>query len=103
MSDSTTLPDTFEPIIILQQPPVTHQIQQPNTTMAQPVFEMPLRNERTAPTFDSSKPRELPHFFKDLEQLFKRAGLQKAQPTQADEQLIKCQLCQLFHGTNIEI
>ena len=40
-------------------------------------------------TFDSSKPRELPHFFKDLEQLFKRAGLQKAQPTQADEQLMK--------------
>ena len=57
--------------------------------MAQPVFKMPLRNERTAPTFNSSKPRELPRFFKDLEQLFKRAGLQKAQPTQADEQLMK--------------
>ena len=57
--------------------------------MTQPAFEMPLRNERTAPTFDSSKPRELTRFFKDLEQLFKRAGLQKAQPTQADEQLMK--------------
>ena len=57
--------------------------------MTQPAFEMPLRNKRTAPTFDSSKPRELPHFFKDLEQLFKQAGLQKTQPTQANEQLMK--------------
>src|ERR1700721_911758 len=57
--------------------------------MTQTAFEMPLRNERKAPTFDSSKPRELPRFFKDLEELFKRAGLQKPMPTQADEQVMK--------------
>ena len=33
---------------------------------------MPLRNERAAPTFDPSKPRELNRFFEDLEQLFER-------------------------------
>ena len=89
LSDFHTPPNTPEPILVLQQLPVTHQVQQSRTNMTQPAFEMPLRNERTAPTFDSSKPRELPCFFKDLEQLFKRAGLQKAQPTQADEQLMK--------------
>ena len=36
---------------------------------------MPMRNERAAPTFDSSKPRELLRYFEDLEQLLKRAAI----------------------------
>ena len=50
---SPTLPDTLEPIIVLQQPLVTHQVQQSNTNMTQPAFEMPLHNEQTALTFDN--------------------------------------------------
>jgi hypothetical protein len=38
-------------------------------------FCMPMRNERAAPTFDSSNPRELPRFFEDLESLMTRANL----------------------------
>ena len=36
---------------------------------------MPCRGERAAPTFDTSKPRELVRFFKDLERLFVRAAV----------------------------
>jgi hypothetical protein len=36
---------------------------------------MPMRNERAAPTFDSSKPRELSRYFEDLEQLMRRAAI----------------------------
>jgi hypothetical protein len=36
---------------------------------------MPSRGERTAPTFDKDKPRELSRFFKDLEKLFTRVGV----------------------------
>ena len=32
-------------------------------------YTMPMCNEHTAPTFDSSKPRELSRYFEDLEQL----------------------------------
>src|SRR6202522_710281 len=35
---------------------------------------MPMRNERAAPTFGSSKPRELLRYFESLEQLFKKAA-----------------------------
>jgi hypothetical protein len=40
---------------------------------------MPMRNERAAPTFDSSKPRELSRYFEDLEQLMKRATISDQQ------------------------
>ena len=40
------------------------------------LIPMPMRNEQAAPTFDTSQPRELPHFFKDLEQLMDRAQIQ---------------------------
>ena len=42
--------------------------------MALPV-PMPMRNERTAPTFDTARPRELPRFFEDLEYLMERATI----------------------------
>ena len=38
-------------------------------------YTMPMRNERTAPTFDSSKPRELSRYFEDLEQLMRQAAI----------------------------
>jgi len=44
--------------------------------MTQPTPEaiaLPARGERAAPTFDNTKPREIPRFFEDLEFLFKRA------------------------------
>jgi len=43
--------------------------------MAATPTPMPMRNQRTAPTFDTSKPRELPRFFEDLEQLLDRADI----------------------------
>ena len=36
---------------------------------------MPMCNECAAPTFDSSKPRELSRYFEDLEQLMRRATI----------------------------
>jgi Aspartyl protease len=42
--------------------------------MAAP-FNMPMRNERAAPTFDSKKPREFARFFRDLEKLMARANI----------------------------
>jgi hypothetical protein len=39
-------------------------------------FHMPARGERAAPTFDTTKPRELIRFFEELEYLFARAALQ---------------------------
>jgi murein DD-endopeptidase MepM/ murein hydrolase activator NlpD len=43
--------------------------------MAQnPAALMPLRNDRGAPTFDTSKTRELGRYFEDLEQLFLKVG-----------------------------
>ena len=36
---------------------------------------MPMRNECAAPTFDSSKPCELPQFFEDLETLMMHANI----------------------------
>src|SRR5271155_859616 len=46
----------------------------PIPEMAHPI-PMPMRNERAAPKFDTSKPRELPRFFEDLEQLLDRAQI----------------------------
>jgi hypothetical protein len=40
---------------------------------------MPMRNEHAAPTFDSSKPRELSQYFEDLEQLMKRTSISDQQ------------------------
>jgi hypothetical protein len=42
-------------------------------------YTMPMRNERAAPTFDSSKPRELSQYFEDLEQLIKHASISNQQ------------------------
>ena len=42
--------------------------------MATP-FTMPMRNEHAAPTFDSTKPRELSRYFEDLELLMQRADI----------------------------
>jgi hypothetical protein len=50
----------------------------PITTMAT-TYTMPMRNERAAPTFDSSKPRELSQYFEDLEQLMKCAAISNQQ------------------------
>jgi hypothetical protein len=41
---------------------------------------MPLRHERNAPRFDASKPRELPRFFQDLEDLFDRVTQEPDEP-----------------------
>src|SRR5271163_3062276 len=43
--------------------------------MAATPILMPLRNERTAPKFDTSRARELPRYFEDLEQLLDRAQI----------------------------
>src|SRR5271155_1362303 len=42
--------------------------------MAAPIL-MPLRNERIAPKFDTSRARELPRYFEDLEALLDRAQI----------------------------
>ena len=39
-------------------------------------FYMPARGERSSPTFDTTKPRELIRFFEELEYLFARAALE---------------------------
>ena len=39
------------------------------------IIPMPARGECAAPPLDKNKPRELPHFFAELEYLFKHAGL----------------------------
>ena len=36
---------------------------------------MPTRGEKSAPTFDAEKPKQLPRYFKDLELLFERAKI----------------------------
>src|ERR1700678_797431 len=38
-------------------------------------FYMPMRGERTAPIFDSTRARDLPRAFTDLEALFRRAQI----------------------------
>jgi hypothetical protein len=43
--------------------------------MSQATILMLLQNERAAPTFDSTKPQELPCFFEDVEQLFDHASI----------------------------
>ena len=54
-----------------------HSIQQPISTTATMAtsYTMPMCNERTAPTFDSLKPRELSRYSEDLEQLMRRAAI----------------------------
>jgi hypothetical protein len=42
-------------------------------------YTMPMCNECTAPTFDSSKPRKLSRYFEDLEQLMKCAAISDQQ------------------------
>src|ERR1700678_4140489 len=39
------------------------------------IFYMPMRGERTAPIFDSTRARDLPRAFVDIEQLFHRANI----------------------------
>ena len=58
--------------------PLSLLIQTPVDTpkMAAP-FYMPARGEHAAPTFDTSKPRELIRFFEELEYLFMRASLEE--------------------------
>jgi hypothetical protein len=48
---------------------------QSENIMSQATIPMPLWNERTALTFDNTKPRELPRFFEDVEQLFDCANV----------------------------
>lgn len=43
--------------------------------MAALPIPMPLRREEVAPTFDTSRPRELPRYFEDLERLMDRAQI----------------------------
>jgi hypothetical protein len=67
-----TLPRTPTPT------PTNPQIQfmpQSENTMSQATIPMPLWNQRAAPTFDSTKPWELPRFFEDVEQLFDCANI----------------------------
>ena len=45
---------------------------------------MPARGERSAPTFDKAKPRELSRFFAELERLFVRVGVTAAQDMKDD-------------------
>jgi hypothetical protein len=45
---------------------------------AVPPAQMPARGDRNAPQFDSSKPRELPRYFSDLEFHFNRVGITDA-------------------------
>ena len=51
---------------------------QPILTVAA-TYVMPMHNERAAPTFNSSKPRELFRYFEDLEQLMKHAAIDNKQ------------------------
>ena len=48
---------------------------------------MPMCNERAAPTFDGSNPRELPRFFEDLESLMERALI--TSETEMKKQVLK--------------
>jgi len=70
--------DTSDPWLfaypIPEDTPLPINIVQPITVMATPI-PMPTRNERTAPKFDTSRPRELPRFFEDLEDLMTRAQI----------------------------
>ena len=54
--------------------------------MATP-FCMPMHNECAAPTFDSSKPRELPQFFEDLKTLMTCANI--TNNTEMKKQVLK--------------
>ena len=56
------------PILSIPQPIST------TVTMATS-YTMPMHNECTAPTFNSSKPRELSRYFEDLEQLMRQAAI----------------------------
>ena len=65
---------------------------QPIATMSA-TYVMPMHNKHAAPTFDSSKPRELSSYFEELKQLIKCAAIN-------DEQEKKQQvLCYVDFGT----
>ncbi|KAJ7278317.1 hypothetical protein C8J57DRAFT_1576773 [Mycena rebaudengoi] len=49
-----------------------------STMAAVPPAQMPARGDRNTPQFDSSKPRELPRYFSDLEFHFTRVGITDA-------------------------
>ena len=63
-------------------------------------YTMPMRNECAAPTFDSSKPRELSRYFEDLEQLMRRATI--ASEEEKKQQVLHYVVCRLQHRTNLE-
>ena len=66
-TQNSQLPNSY-PILSNPQPIST------TVTMATS-YTMPMHNECTAPTFNSFKPRELSRYFKDLEQLMRRAAI----------------------------
>jgi hypothetical protein len=43
--------------------------------MANPTFTMPMRTERSAPTFDPNEPRTLARYFENLDMLLARANV----------------------------
>ena len=66
-TQNSQLPNPY-PILSIPQPIST------TITMATS-YTMPMCNECTALTFDSSKPRELSRYFEDLEQLMRWAAI----------------------------
>ena len=70
-TQNSQLPNPY-PILSIPQPIST------TVTMATS-YTMPMRKEHAAPTFDSSKPRELSRYFEDLEQLMRRAAITSKQ------------------------
>jgi hypothetical protein len=48
---------------------------QSESTMSQATIPMLHRNERAAPTFNSTKPWKIPRFFEDVEQLFNHTNI----------------------------
>ena len=53
------------------------------TPRAQAVVSMPARQARDAPKFDASKPRELKHYFSELEIHLRAAGISDNQDRKA--------------------
>ena len=46
-----------------------------NTTMATHTYTMPAARHHTAPKFSAEQPRELKHYFEELENLMSQAGI----------------------------
>jgi hypothetical protein len=80
------------------QQPLSDSTQNLPVITMETTYTMPMYNEHAAPTFNSSKPRELFQYFEDLEQLMKHASI-------SDQQDIKKQVLRYVDfstGTNLE-